>query len=370
LSDERKPRTSQKSAQSFNQKTSQSRHPERVLCYGPALVRRVTRLRFRLLIGSLCCTFCSVVGAASGAGTTSMHRQQTADLRRENVNLSQRIQGATLDLYALDSKLRHVQAQLATLNTQRAKIAHERQSVRRQLDITRQNVRTAQRHVAMLVHTLYEQQSNDALAVVLDARSLDEAIAGLDEIGRSERANAQVAIRSRDAQRALGELSSKLAQQDARIRTLQDAAARTAASLAGTDRTRRQYLAVLANRRRLNNSEIAAIEAQAQASATAAASAPPASVPVQTTATGTLTVTATGYAMGGTTATGLPVGYGTVAVDPSVIPLGTRLTIPGYGHGVAADTGSAVQGAAIDLWFPSVSEAQAWGRRVITITLD
>ena len=56
--------------------------------------------------------------------------------------------------------------------------------------------------------------------------------------------------------------------------------------------------------------------------------------------------------MGGTTATGVPVGWGTVAVDPSVIPLGTRLTIPGYGDGVAADTGPAVQGATVDLWFP------------------
>jgi 3D (Asp-Asp-Asp) domain-containing protein/DNA repair exonuclease SbcCD ATPase subunit len=348
-----------------------SRHLRQVLWYGPAFVRRVTRLRFRLLIGAFCCIFCSIVGPASGAGTHSIHRQQAAELRRENATLSQRIQGATLDLYALDSKLRQVQAQLSSLNTQRAEIARERQSVRRQLAVTQQNVHRAQRHVAILVHTLYEQQSNDALAVVLDARSLDEAIAGLDELGRSARANEQVAARSRDAQRALGALASKLAQQDARMRALQDAAARTAASLAGADQTRRQYLAALANQRRLNDGEIAAIEAQAQASATAAASAPPASLPVQTTTgTGTLAVTATGYAMGGTTAAGLPVGWGTVAVDPSVIPLGTRLTIPGYGQGVAADTGAAVQGAAIDLWFPTVREARAWGRRVITITLD
>jgi 3D (Asp-Asp-Asp) domain-containing protein len=46
------------------------------------------------------------------------------------------------------------------------------------------------------------------------------------------------------------------------------------------------------------------------------------------------------------------------------------MTIPGYGEGVAADTGSAVQGAAIDLWFPSEAEALAWGRRTVTITLN
>jgi 3D (Asp-Asp-Asp) domain-containing protein len=52
-----------------------------------------------------------------------------------------------------------------------------------------------------------------------------------------------------------------------------------------------------------------------------------------------------------------------------VIPLGTRMTIPGYGEGVAADTGRAVQGATIDLWFPTTGQALAWGRRVVTITL-
>ena len=52
-----------------------------------------------------------------------------------------------------------------------------------------------------------------------------------------------------------------------------------------------------------------------------------------------------------------------------MIPLGTRLTIPGYGEGVAADTGSGVRGATIDLWFPTLAQARAWGRRTVTITL-
>jgi 3D (Asp-Asp-Asp) domain-containing protein len=73
--------------------------------------------------------------------------------------------------------------------------------------------------------------------------------------------------------------------------------------------------------------------------------------------------------MSGHTATGVPTGWGVVAVDPSVIPLGTHMTIPGYGSGVAADTGSAIRGATIDLWFPTVAQAEAWGRRTVTISL-
>ena len=81
------------------------------------------------------------------------------------------------------------------------------------------------------------------------------------------------------------------------------------------------------------------------------------------------TLSSTGYCLAGTTATGIPVGWGVAAVDPHVIPLGTHMTIPGYGEAVAADTGSAVRGASIDLWFPSLAQARAWGRRTVTVTL-
>ena len=87
------------------------------------------------------------------------------------------------------------------------------------------------------------------------------------------------------------------------------------------------------------------------------------------TAGRSLTVVATGYALGGRTSTGLPVGWGVVAVDPSVIPLGTHMTVPGYGEAVAADVGGAVRGSVIDLWFPTIAQANAWGRRSVTVIL-
>ncbi|MDO8611562.1 MAG: G5 domain-containing protein [Dehalococcoidia bacterium] len=69
----------------------------------------------------------------------------------------------------------------------------------------------------------------------------------------------------------------------------------------------------------------------------------------------TLRVWATWYtaasAGGGNTATGTVVRKGTVAVDPRVIPLGTQMYIPGYGYGVAEDTGGAVIGNIIDLGY-------------------
>lgn len=86
----------------------------------------------------------------------------------------------------------------------------------------------------------------------------------------------------------------------------------------------------------------------------------------------TLTVVATGYTQydegcDSTTATGTLAVRGVVAVDPSVIPLGTKLYIPGYGIASAEDTGGAINGNRIDLCYNSVNEAFAWGRQTVTV---
>jgi 3D (Asp-Asp-Asp) domain-containing protein/uncharacterized protein YabE (DUF348 family) len=87
-----------------------------------------------------------------------------------------------------------------------------------------------------------------------------------------------------------------------------------------------------------------------------------------------LSMVATAYTAGcsgcsGITASGRPAGHGIVAVDPRVIPLGTHMYIPGYGHAVAGDTGGAIRGNRIDLGFNSNYAANQFGRRAITVYL-
>ncbi|MGC8488913.1 MAG: 3D domain-containing protein, partial [Clostridia bacterium] len=69
----------------------------------------------------------------------------------------------------------------------------------------------------------------------------------------------------------------------------------------------------------------------------------------------------------GYTAIGTRAQYGVVAVDPNVIPLGTRLYIPGYGFATAEDTGAAIIGDRIDLCFDSQTQALDWGVRTVQV---
>lgn len=69
----------------------------------------------------------------------------------------------------------------------------------------------------------------------------------------------------------------------------------------------------------------------------------------------------------GYTALGIPARYGVVAVDPNIIPLGTRLYIPGYGEAIAADTGGAINGYMIDLCMEDYYQAIAFGRRTVEV---
>jgi 3D (Asp-Asp-Asp) domain-containing protein len=293
------------------------------------------------------------------------------------VGLAIRSHTALLSLYALDSRLLQARSELAGLRSRADGLRLERERVQQEADVVAGNLKASQRLLGDRLRALYEQGEPDGIAVLLGATSLDEAVTRLDELERSARQGAQVATDARDGRAKLQGLALELAGRIRAVQALEARAALTAAALERARTRRVSYLAALARQRRLNSRQIRALDhrarqvvakakaVQAQAGAPASSIAPPS----VTDGVRTLTVTSTGYSMPGRTATGLPVGFGVVAVDPAVIALGTRLSIPGYGEGVAADTGGAVQGMTIDLWFPTLAQALAWGRRTVTITL-
>jgi 3D (Asp-Asp-Asp) domain-containing protein/peptidoglycan hydrolase CwlO-like protein len=333
------------------------------------LQARVRRLLAAALVAVLAAF---VLPAATGAGPSA------ADLRRQQGELAASSRSALLELYALEGELANARSRLASVRAQAKAVERERAGVLRLLGHAKTTLRRADLMLGARVRALYEQGDVDPLSVVLGAASIDDALTGLDGLRFAAGQDARIAAQARRARTNLTALAQRLARRSAEARRLYAAAEERAAALQLALAERQAYLSRLAEQQRLNDAQLASLQRRAAAarvaseSVTEAAALSPEPIPAappQITAGGTLTVVATGYALRGRTASGMPSGPGVAAVDPSVIPLGTRLTIPGYGIAVAADTGPAIRGARIDLWFPSAAQALAWGTRTLTIKL-
>ncbi len=345
------------------------------LWYGPCLVRRGTT-KPAVLLAAVCAGLlvAALVPGAGGADSTDGLRA------RESV-LAKRSASAVLNLYALRTRLDSARSQLAQVSAERDVVAARQAEAQRHLELAEQTLAGSQRRLGDLVRSVYENGQTDPLAVLLGAESLDAALTGLDAIESAAGQNRHIIAQARAASARLAATASRLAARAAELRVLVGSARSSAAALEAAATENGAYIERLRRERSLTARELASLDAAAQAaeakarsltpvpSAAAAISPRPLDAPPAVGGGRTMVVEATGYSLPGRTATGLPVGWGVIAVDPAVIPLGSRLTIPGYGEAVAADTGSAVRGAIIDLWFPTRAQALTWGRRTVTVTI-
>ncbi|KNH24779.1 peptidoglycan-binding protein [Priestia megaterium] len=128
----------------------------------------------------------------------------------------------------------------------------------------------------------------------------------------------------------------------------------------------------------------AAAQAKPSTPATTVPSTPststPAPAPVQESKSVSkeITVEATAYTAycagcSGITATGIDLRSNpnrkVIAVDPRVIPLGSRVYVEGYGEAIAGDTGGAIKGTRVDLFMASQSSALNWGRKTVKLQI-
>jgi 3D (Asp-Asp-Asp) domain-containing protein/septal ring factor EnvC (AmiA/AmiB activator) len=309
------------------------------------------------------------------ADSSSNPRGRASELAQQNHDLAAQSRGVVLELYSLDSQLARERARLVDLRVRTAAVKADLAVARTQLKVARHSLSRVRLSLARRLALLYEQGDSDPLAVVLGASSVADALANLESMNRIADQDRAVIEQTRKARRRATGLTRKLTTKEHDLQALTDEAAQSTLVLEQSRSQKANYLARLTGLQQLNAASIASLQQQAlavesKARELALAASPSPAAPTQIGPGGrTVTVVATGYAMSGTTATGAPTGWGVVAVDPSVIPLGTRMEIPGYGSGVAADTGGAIQGATIDLWFPTVAQARLWGRRTVMITL-
>jgi len=326
---------------------------------------------WRFLGVAAACAAAFALPGSLGAATAPT----VAGLQSQQSSLEHQKRLAVLDLYSLDSRLATATARLQGSEREAAALRSERAGLESALRLAHLDARVSQQRLADRVRELYDHGSTSTLEIILGAKSLTDAVDQLDNIDRVASLNDQIIVQVRSARVRELRMKAKLAARQARLEaTIRSETAETQA-LAGVRAERARFVARLGEQEALGQRRIAAIEAQAGAAEvkaerlTQSTAALPVAAPVTAPAGGAITLSSTGYCLKGHTATGIPVGYGVVAVDPRVIPLGTRLLIPGYGEAVAADTGGAIVGARIDLWFPSCAQAGGWGTKSVTITL-
>jgi peptidoglycan DL-endopeptidase CwlO len=316
-------------------------------------------------------------------------RSEVEQLRAESDGLAARSQEALLELYALEARLSRTQGRLAALDARREELEREEAAARRALELARADVEEAERQLGNHLRELYVQGEVDPLAVILAAESLDDALTAFDGLTRLADQDRsileEVRVARLEVQRALRTLGERSAE-------LRDVAARVGAeqaALLAARSAREAYIADLAAQRALNSRRIARLSAEAAEASVEEAAVEETAVEetsAETPSPGSrpeprpepsdpksggsqVVVDVVAYCGGVGTASGLPLGWGTVAVDTRIFPFGTKMYIPGYGNGVAADTGSAIIGKIIDIWFPTCAQARAWGRKTLTITV-
>ena len=317
------------------------------------------------------CTAVLVIGAGSqSAGGAS-------DPRSLLTSLASTERAAVLELYAAESALARARTAQGRLDRRREALETAHARARSRAEIVRRSLATTHTQIGTVLRRLYVDGDAEPLAVLLGARTFGGMLAGIEELERATLANRALADRARVQARVLRARTQSL---DGARRELAVAERRAVAAVAAHETAvaaRRSTLARIAQRPGLARARVATVRAQAmearRISAQLAADSRPAetaqAVPVRPDGSRTLVVDALAYHLPGRTASGLPVGIGVIAVDPAVIPLGTRVFVPGYGSAVAADVGSAIKGNLIDLWMPSAAAARAWGRRTVTITV-
>ena len=318
----------------------------------PAVVTRRFRSRTARLAG---------VSLAVGliAASSALASQAT---RPAGSHRGSREHQALLELYALDSRLQASQARLAYLATEAARLRRERTTLRAELRTADATLAATQRQLALQLRTLYEQ-GRSIPSPSCSVPHLSSGASGARRLKRSADESARVIAATRAAHRRLLHARRTLASHAQRLARSLSSARATEQSLASTAASKSAYVTSL---RGDTAGLLSSAQSAAQTSEKFTNGTPPQPPPKSGQK---MVVSATCYILKGTEASGLPVGPGIVAVDPTVIPLGTRLYIPGYGKGIAADVGGGIKGKIIDLWYSTYAQCAQWGRRTVTITI-
>lgn len=311
---------------------------------------------------------------ATPADETAPVGGSLGDLEAQASQLDASYNGALADIVAADSEVNRYNGEIESATERRGQVQSEIQTEQLRVDELHVQMATQRDALEKRLCTTYKSDDVGYLGVILGSEDFSEFLDRVDLMSMIADEDKQLIDSISEVRQSEEEKLAALSQKQVELNSLIGELGDAKTNLVSAQAEQQTTIADIEAQMQSNESqmtqlksEAAAIETrmdelQSAAEVTGSDETPP---PAGGTS---MTMTATSYCMAGNTATGMPVGRGVIAVDPSVIPLGTSVYVSGYGDAIAADVGGAINGDTIDVWLPC-NEAYAWGTRTVEVTV-
>lgn len=294
-----------------------------------------------------------------------LHAITLKELGQRISALSQQEQKLIEEIIASEALVENKRNQIESLNSELAQFEDELSGLYQRSNELKKSIEEKRKLLEEKVVFSYKYQNNNIAKIVISARDINEVVNTLylfrnvmkreaeliESLRLEEEEYGRILRKSEEKKREIEQVKNKIQQEEQKLVE----SIKKNKSLLDRVKNERQEVQSLLN-------EVKKRIAQIQ--------------PPGLTLVGEWEMIATAYYSAGgglngdgIAATGLRVKKGIVAVDPRVIPLGTKLYIPGYGEALAADTGGWIKGNRIDLAFDTLEECFRFGRRRIRVYL-
>lgn len=364
----------------------------------------------------------------SSLGTIKTYATTPQDTINENLSKYKQLDSEILDL---DAKIEELNTEIATINSKLTEnkesissIESQIQSTESKLEQTKEEIEQAQITLDNRVRNMYKTNiSSDMIVSIITSTSISDLFSRIQAISKIISTDKKILININEKKDSLNKDIESLNTKKIELKTLQatiendlkvveqkkqeqkeysdklnaekeavfavieenektliskplsiaNSSTASVSELQNAIDTLNSYIPLLNSSTTINLAKEGISNAKARISELNTPTAPTTSTEVGT-AIKTLTMESTAYYGHGITASGLkpvrnPDGISTIAVDPDVIPLGTKVYVSGYGLAIAADTGGAIKGNIIDVFLNTHEECISWGRRQVTVQI-
>ncbi|WP_411681906.1 3D domain-containing protein [Clostridium thailandense] len=214
---------------------------------------------------------------------------------------------------------------------------------------------------------MYINGVDSYLGVILSSNSLSDFMSKTDMVSKVVSFDNKMLNKLRDKQQAISNQKDALSYENSKLEALKAINERTLSKLNKEIKEQKELLSKANEKEQQLMASSAARDSRSSKGVTLSRG-----MSSSSSYSRVLSMEATAYSGDGVTASGTATkrnsgGYSTIAVDPRVIPLGSTVYVEDYGYAVAEDTGGAIKGNLIDVFFHSESEAQGWGRRSVKV---